>query len=189
MPRGNRSRRKDIRQPCRIFYSLGRRYFAVRDPPVGFGARCHRASRLPEQTSSIRRAGRQCPRCLQWRSESVSSRRPNDLLVCYGVAAVVARRALYKRFLFSHFEDHVCLAQIPSGAWQKYSITVRCQWATCVRPLERFGHRASERVDAGQEALPQILHSEAVASLQEPAHPEAAPPFAVVYLLAAPGCG
>jgi hypothetical protein len=53
-----------------------------------------------------------------------------------------------------------------SGAWQKYSITLRCQWATCGRPLERFGHRAIEIVDEGQDALPQILNSDEVASFQ-----------------------
>ena len=34
MPLGNRSRRKDILQPFRIFYSLPLVYIMVRDPPV-----------------------------------------------------------------------------------------------------------------------------------------------------------
>jgi len=65
----------------------------------------------------------------------------------------------------------LCLVEVapknaPSGAWQKYSITLRCQWATCVRPLKRFGHRAIEIVDEGQDALPQILNRDEVASFQ-----------------------
>ena len=38
---------------------------------------------------------------------------------------------------------------VASGAWQKYSITLCRQWTACVRPLERFGHRAIKIVDEG----------------------------------------
>jgi hypothetical protein len=47
---------------------------------------------------------------------------------------------------------------MPSGAWQKLSITLHRQWTALIRPLERFGHCLIEVGNKGQDALPSVFN-------------------------------
>src|SRR5207253_11144350 len=68
----------------------------------------------------------------------------------------------------------------PSGAWQKYSITLYRQWTALIRPLERFGHRLIEVGNEGQDALPQVRNRREVPPLQQPAYQNAEPELDLV---------